>query len=226
MNLIPVFFNFSSASAPKPNLSDTDLVIIFDGNSLTNGFDNSGITQYFPKAVQSWLTGKVISLDFASHGIDAQGLSTMIINAPSIIDPHINPLKKNVCVVWEDANDIFLNDFTGLQNYNNMILYVNARISAGFDYVIILGGYYPRTPYGPGVTQSDLDRQHDYFELLAGSTLGHVRIDLRTVANIGGVRDQAQNASYFNDYLHLQSLGYDEISSSVINDAILFIWQL
>ena len=219
------FFS-SLSSGGKPKLSETDLVIVFDGNSLTRGFDNSGIDQYYPKEVETWLTGKVNSLIFASHGVDGQDLTTMIANAETNIDSNIEPTKTNVCVVWEDANDIILNDLTGQQNYNNMVTYVSARRTAGFEYVIVLGGYYPRTPYAAGVTQGDLDRQHDYFELLAANNLGSVTVDLRNTANIGGARAQAQNVTYFNDYLHLQALGYDEIADSVINAGILTIFEL
>jgi len=49
---------------------------------------------------------------------------------------------------------------------------------------------------------------------------------MRLNANIGGARYQNQSATYFNDYLHLTALGYDEVAMEVINNGLLKIFTL
>lgn len=210
----------------KPLLSATDINIVFDGNSLTKGtyLNPSGVDQQYPNTVKDWLDTYAKSVTFHSYGVDAQSLTTMIANAATNIDPNIDAAKTNVLVVWEDANDIILNNKTGQQNLDAMTTYVNARWAAGWDYVIVIGGYYPRTPYITA-TEDDLNRQHDYFELLSASVLGTIRIDLRDNATIGGARGLAQNATYFADYLHLYNAGYDILANEVINNGILKIFR-
>lgn len=214
-----------SAVDNRPSIY-TDINVVFDGNSLTKGtyLNPSGTDQQYPNTVKTWLDAHCKSVVFHSYGIDAQGLTTMISNAATNIDPNVDNAKTNLLIAWEDANDIILNDKTGQQNLDAMTTYVNARKSAGWDYVIVVGGYYPRTPYITATTD-DLNRQHDYFELLAASSIGDARVDLRVNAIIGGGRGLSQNATYFADYLHLYNAGYSEIASEVINQAILKIFK-
>ena len=212
----------------KPSLSNTDMVLVFDGNSLTEGINGAGIDQYFPKEIQTWITPKVNSLTFASYGIGSQTLTTMIANASTNIDPNIDALKTNLLIVNEDANDILVQSKTGQENYDNMNTYVTARYAAGWDYVIVWNGWYPRTPYDLYTpSQAQLDAQFDYFELINATPLGDVNVDMRLNNSIGGfTRAVAQDPVYFNDYLHLLATGYDQAAAEIQNRGILNIFQL
>lgn len=206
-------------------LSGIDLNIVFDGNSLTRGFNGAGIEQYYPKQVEGYLLGKTKGLTFNSLGISGQTLTTMLSNAPANIDTLVDYSKENLIVVWEDANDLLMGNVTGQQNYDNMQNYVNGRYVSGYDNIIVIGGYYPRLPYDLFTpTQAALDAQHDYFELLNTNPLGDNYIDLRDAQHIGGDREQNQDAAYFNDYIHLLATGYDIIADKVVSDGILKLY--
>ena len=229
MSLIS-FFSVLGESIPdnRPALSNTDMVLVFDGNSLTDGFNNAGISQYWPKEIQTWMTPKVNSLTFASYGLSGQALKEMISGASAKIDPNVDVLKTNVLIVNEDANGILVDSVSGADNYTDMNTYVTARYSAGWDYVIVWNGYYPRTPYDLYTpSQAQLDAQHDYFTLINATPLGDVNVDMRLNESIGGfTRAVAQDPVYFNDYLHLNATGYDQAAAEIQNRGILNIFQL
>jgi lysophospholipase L1-like esterase len=220
-------FFFTLRTSDKPSLSGTDMNIVFDGNSLTYG-TNASETQYYPKRVRDWLTSRVKSLVFTSLGVPGQTLTTMLANAPANIDTLIDVGKTNICVAWEDANDLLTGNVTGLQNFNNMISYVEGRKTAGFDYVIILTGYYIRLPYDlyqPTVIARN--EQKDYFNRIysESSPPWDVSIDLRDARDIGGPDEQNQDPTYNSDYIHLTDFGYDIVSENVINKGILKIFK-
>lgn len=206
----------------KNPLIGLDFNIVFDGNSLTACV--GATDQYWPNKVNAFLTGKVNSLTYHSYGIGGQTLSTMINNAPTKIDSLINVAKTNVCVVWEDANDILGNSKTGYQNRVSMNNYVKARKLAGFNYVIVLTGYYPRLPYDIYTpTQSQLDEQHNYFEAMKNPTyklIGDAVVDLRRNIYIGGGRNQNQNSTYNYDYIHLKAVGYDQVYNEFLGQGL------
>lgn len=215
------------AAAPtKLSLAATDINIGFDGNSLTEGINNAGIDQYFPKEIQTWLSTRALTTTFNSDGISAQKLPTMIANAAANIDPWVNLSKINVLVVNEDVNSMWADNLTGAQNYANMTTYVNARYAAGWDYIIVWSTWNPRLPYDLYTpTAFNLQATVDYNNLLAIDSLGDVYIDMRTAPNIGGALLQAQGA-YFADYLHLEAIGYDVVADEIQTKGILNIFNL
>jgi len=142
----------------RPSLSSIDANIVFDGNSLTEGINGSGVDQYFPKEVRDWMLSKCNSVTFNSFGVGGQTIRQMIADASTQIDSLVNVSKTNIIVVNEDANDIIVQNQTAAQNYANIQSYINARYAAGWDYVILWTGWYPRLPYDLyQPTQSDLD---------------------------------------------------------------------
>jgi len=80
-----------------------------------------------------------------------------------------------------------------------------------YDYVITWNGWYPRLPFDLFTpTADDLLRQKNYFNLAnTNALISNLNIDMRTATNVGGAEGQNQNATYFNDYLHLKQAGYD-----------------
>ena len=207
----------------KPKLSETDINIIFDGNSITLG-QGSGVDQNFPKKVKLWLIGKAKTIEFYSFGVGGLKLRQMIARAPTLIDVLIDPEKTNVIVAFEDANGILLGDVNGQENYDDMIAYEADRRAAGFDYVIILSGYNERRPF-PASVLPNFPAQQDYFDLIKANPLGDVTCDLRLAKNIGGPYGQERN-SYFYDYIHLTESGYYELADYVEKKGMLGVFQL
>ena len=221
----------NNAIKTKISLAGLDMVIVFDGDSLTDGFDNSGINQYYPTEVDTWLNTKVNSTLFYSYGVGGQSTLDMITDAATQIDTKVDNTKQNVIVAWESVNAILNDKRTGQQNYDDMVTYFQGRKDAGFNQLIIVIGYYPRTPYGGSGwdtgTPTPLEEEEIYFDLVlnATNTPWNVVVDLRDNVNIGGAIGQAINPTYFNDTVHLETLGYDEVVSEVINNGLLKIFK-
>ena len=230
MSILQFFISIHNQSNDdRPKLSTSDINIVFNGNSLMKCtyLNLGGIDQYWPKQVQTYLSGKTQSLDFFSLGVDGQQLTTMIAEAPANIDTLVNSSFINICVFWEDANGIIIGNKTAQQNYDDYETYFNDRKLAGFDYVIAISGYYPRTPYGGFYTSAARLRHEAFFDLInTTENPWDVTIDLRDAESIGGVSGQVQDVAFFNDYLHLNNDGYDIIANNVINKGILSIFQL
>lgn len=228
MSFIPVLLSLGSVSVDtRPLLSTLDVNIVFDGDSLTEGVSWSGISQYFPKQVQAFLTGKVKTLEFHSFGVSGQDTQNMLSDIGTQILTLVNPSKENIIVVWEDVNAILNSGRTAAQNKADFENYLGQCKTAGFDKAILLTGYYPRKKIDGTYNQtiwasgspSRLDVQHDYFELCKNEgVIGADKIvDLRLNSVIGGARNQQlANTDIFGDSVHLESGGYDQVVEEVI----------
>lgn len=199
-------------------LAASDINIVFDGNSLTEGSPSSP-DQYFPSLVRDYLIGEANTVEYYSFGIYGQELRTMLTNASTKIDPLVDKAKTNILVVWEDSNDILRGNVTGQQNYDNMAAYIAGRRAAGYDKVILITSYYPRTPYGYGWDEF-LPEQKAYFELVDATPLGDVRVDMRNEPNVGGPEGEPIDSTYFADFVHLKDLGYEKVADYVIAKGI------
>jgi len=185
---------------------------VCDGNSLTESINGAVTPQYLSLELADWFTGKANSVTRSSFGVGGRKLQTIVDNAPTNIYPLVNPAKLNILVINEDANGIFIDDYTAEKNLQLMNTYISGAYKAGYNYVISWNGWYPRTPFDIFTpTADDLLRQKTYFDLAntPGKLYSNKNADMRTATNIGGAEAQAQNATYFNDYLHLKQAGYD-----------------
>lgn len=210
----------------KIDLSTSDLVIVFDGDSLTRGFNNAQIEQYYPKEVDAYLTGKSNTKEFYSYGVGGQSTVQMINDANTQIYPKAQTGKENVLIAWEDVNAILNDGRTAQQNFDDFETYFAGAKAAGFQHCVLITGYYPRelengTYHNTSWTQNDFDKQHDYFELVKNANINNqswdYHIDLRNVDGIGGPRDQTINAN-FSDSVHLFASGYDLVADKVIQE--------
>lgn len=237
MNIINILLGEVAIGNNKPVLSNSDIMIVFDGDSLTEGINNAGIDQYYPKEIQTWLSTRTNSVEFYSYGVSGQSTQDMIADASTQIDTKVDASKINVIVAWEDVNAILNDGRTASQNFDDMETYFSGRKTAGYNYGILIGGYYPRiringtynnSAWDTG-SPSPLDNQHDYFELLSNASgqSWDVLVDLRNNAIIGGARaQQLSDNTYFNDSVHLQNVGYDQVVNDVIQNGLLSIFQL
>lgn len=202
--------------------TEDDVVLVFDGNSITAGF-STGIDQYYPKEVDTYLTGKVGSKEFYSYGVDGRTLREMI---PDVRRKYARVVKgkENILIAFEDINCFNVDvNLTAQQHFDDYVTYFQGAKDAGFQHCILLTGYYPK---GETVTQSVRDRQHAFFGLVDASDINlqpwDYRIDLRNSPNIGGGRSDPTNA-YFSDHIHLTAIGYDVIADEVIEQIKLIV---
>ena len=224
------YFNSLLASLDERlKLSDIDMNIVFDGDSLTAGVPVGG--QYYPNQVKNWLQTRCKSLTFNSFGVSGQSTLDMLSDIGTQILPLYDSNKENVIVAWEDVNAILNDGRTAQQNYDDFDNYFTQCKNVGFK-TILLTGYYPRTPYNQvswnNTTPTRLSKQKDYFDLVLNSPLNSVdvHIDLRDTVNIGGAEAQAVNPTYFDDSVHLEAAGYDEVANDVINKGILSLYTI
>lgn len=213
-----LFFNNIVQQLDRIDISDKHLVTVYDGDSLTRGFNNAGIEQYYPLEVNALLEGKALSKEFYSYGVGGQSTLNMLSDASSQIYTKAVSGKECMLFAWEDVNAILNDGRTAQQNFDDFVTYFNGAETAGFQYRILITGYYPRklldgTYHNAGWTQARLDAQHDYFELVKNADINSVpwthHIDLRNNISVGGSRDQFIT-DRFADSVHLEAIGYDE----------------
>lgn len=219
-------------SAPTINPATSDVVMVFDGDSLTLG-EGAGDGQYYPNKVNTNFANTFQSKEFYSYGKGGQDLLDMMADASTQIYPKATVGKENILVVWEEANAILKVTGSGsvkrtaVQNYNDMITYIQDGKDAGFQHCILITGYMPRkSPSGNyeistlTITPESVDEMEVYCNMVTNADINTVpwdyHIDLRNAPNIGGAKGQQEDALYFKDYLHLLAAGYDEIATVVI----------
>lgn len=236
-NFLNVMMGSGSGFVDKPRLINTDLNIVFDGDSLTEGINNAGIDQYYPKVIRDYLQPKCKSLTFNSFGVSGQTTQAMLSDITTQILPLYDVGKSNMIIAWEDVNAILNSGRTAAENIADFESYFGQCKSTGFEYTILLLGYYPRKKVDGTYNQvswnvgdpSPLDIQAQYFDNAVSSGLTNVDliIDLRNDATIGGAREQQLvDTTIFADSVHLQSIGYDALANYVIENGILNYFRL
>jgi len=224
-----VFFNKKKLNKTdnRLSLSSTDLNLVFDGDSLTFGTGGLGAQDY-PNYIKSKIQLLCNSLEFNSFGVSGQSTLDMLSDANTQIDVLVDVDKYNMIVAWEDVNAILNESRTALQNFNDFVTYFTDRKAAGFEYGVLVLGYYPRlkldgTYNQPTWNNTLFDIQEAYRELVrnAISPPWDCIVDLTEHPIFGGVRGQYLNTGYFNDSVHLTSSGYIELGKWIYQNGVL-----
>lgn len=199
----------------KPKLSETDLLLVLDGDSLTQGIGGNN-NQDISKALITKLTPLCKSLEVYSFGVSGQSTLDMLSDVATQVDPLYNPDKTCVYIHWEDVNAILNEGRTAQENFDDHETLSSGRKAAGFDYTIHVTGYYPRTPYNQaGWNSGDptpLSIQKDYFNL-GKVPSADVLIDLKLNTSVGGAENQAIDPLKFDDSVHLLNSGYINVAN-------------
>lgn len=221
-------------SEPTLNPSTSDVVLVFDGNSLTSGTNNAGIEQYYPKEVNTHFTNTFNSKEFYSYGVGGQTTQDMMSDAATQIYPKAKAGKTNILIAWESENSLLeiegkpeYGQSTAQENFDDFVTYFQNAKNAGFQYCIHITGYYPRLNndgrYQIGtniITPESVDKMEVFMNMVTNADINSVpwdyHIDLRNAPNIGGAKGQLRDNTYFSDYLHLEAAGYDIVASYVI----------
>lgn len=204
----------------------TDLNLVFDGDSLTQGVGGTN-SQDYPNYINNKLSPLFNSLTFNSFGVSGQAPLEMEADAATQIDVLIDNSKYNLLVAWEDVNAILNDERTGQQNFDDFTTYFANRKTAGWDYCVLVLGYYPRlklddTYNQPTWNDTLFDEQEAYRQLVrqAVNTQWDVFVDLTTQPEVGGDRGKYIN-SFFDDSVHLTVAGYDAVGEWILHNGIL-----
>jgi len=234
-----IFFHIVAASGnirggiSSVSAENTDANLVFDGNSLTQGTGATSAQDY-PNMVKNNFTGIFKSVEFHSFGVGGQTLDQMLADKDTQILPLVNTAKLNILVLWEDVNQLFGGGgfIRGRTHFNKMKNYAQEAKSAGFDKVIVLTSYYFkkdadgifRNVAGTDVSYvEDIDDASDtlavYFDLVKNlantDAPWDYSIDLRDSPNIGGGRSEIKDNTYFSDFIHLKTPGYQIVANEV-----------
>lgn len=115
--------------------------IVFDGDSLTIG---AGVQPFnvFPRG-GDYPSQVVSALDprgtYYNVGVGGEQISTMITNAPTVVDAKLVAGRNNIVVICGGSNDIWVSD---INPYSRIVTYCQARRAAGWK--VIVGTITPR----------------------------------------------------------------------------------
>lgn len=227
-----------------PDISDKEVVIVIDGDSLTQGTNNAGEEneQYWPTQVANSLTPRTSSFTIYSLGVSGASLQQKMVDVSTRVYPLAEAGKENILIAWLEANSILqilsasdgstpdnsakVNEVTQLADYDT---YFNG--ATDFQKKVLIIGYLPRVntqgdytiTLGSGVTYTIDPASVDTLETfhnnvraraLSASSYNYV-FDLSNLELIGGPKGQIIDLTHFADYLHLQTAGQDEIIEAI-----------
>ena len=194
-----------------------DVVLVFNGNSLTKGTIGGGTEQYYPNVVKDFFTTKFNTLEFYSYAGNGDKMWELWRDAPTNIHPRVVTAKNNFIIMWEDINSFVSLNYSADDQWQAVKEYFDGCRAAGYNNLILITGYHPRQhPYNPeGIRQRDIFIQRVLDTPIAEASWDY-HIDLNEASNIGGAKGLLQN-EYFHDMVHLKPIGYDIVANTVIN---------
>jgi len=197
-----------SASA----LSRAEGLIVFDGDSLTEGYMLAPSRSY-PAQTMAVLPGWLASENF---GISGQTWPDLLTDVTCEVDPLYSAERRlNLVVVWAGANDLAAG-YSAREVYENARRYCEGRKRRGFTVVTLT--MYPLQP-------RDLDAVYEAQRRVYNALLrehwrefAEALVDVSADERLGDASG-AQRAQYFIDVVHLNEKGYGVIADCVA-DAI------
>lgn len=191
--------------------------IVFDGDSLTIG---AGVQPFnvFPRG-GDYPSQVVSALDprgsYYNVGVGGEQITTMITNAPTVVDPKLVAGRNNIVVICGGSNDIWVQD---ANPYNNVVAYCQARRAAGWK--VVVGTITSRAD-----TQDSIPADYETLRLACNasiranwSTFADALADFGGDANLGTNQASAVNAQYFTgDGAHHNWRGYQIRAKYTLN---------
>lgn len=202
--------NGASPSPIRPPVAEAEGLIVFDGDSLTEGFMlPSG--QDYPSQAMTQLPGWLAYVNF---GLSGQTWPDLLADVRREVDPLYSAHRRlNLVAVWAGTNDVAYG-FTAQQMYGHARSYCEGRRQRGFAVVILT--MYPLCPH-------DLDDRYDatrreYNELLREHwrEFADGLVDVAFDARIGDPSGP-ERSRYFIDAVHLNADGYAVIADCVVH---------
>jgi lysophospholipase L1-like esterase len=195
----------SGSSSPGGPSAAANGLIVFDGDSLTEGYFLTP-AQSYPSQVMRRLPER---LEWRNFGISGQTWPDLLRDVRHEVDPLYSPSRRlNLVVVWAGANDLAVGH-AAQQVYENARRYCEARRRVGFT--VITATLYPLEP-------KDVDRQFEarraaYNDLLRAHwrDFADALVDIAADERIGDASGPARR-QYFIDAVHLNEAGYAVIA--------------
>lgn len=195
--------DFSCVTAAKTNI--TNPLIVFDGNSLTYGFDASNYAGTYPTQTMAAIA---TSCEWYNIGVSGQTTPDMIADVTSQVYPLYTAGRKNIVVPWEIRNDIVVNGASAAAAYNNYVSLCQGLKANGFDVIVVT--------VLPSAGLNNTTRATVNASIRNGYTAYAVDIaDIAADPNIGP--DGANtNLTYYNaDQIHMNNTGYGVVGGIV-----------
>ncbi len=221
------------------NLSDRNLQIVLDGNSLVETRNNSLIEQYLQQELDSYFSPRVNTYDSDSFGVSGQSIVDMLSDVVAQVDGVLDGAKDSWLFFGEGENGILVDNRTAAQNLTDIQTYYDDRKTAGWDNVVLILFPYAKNEDGEGLysgsrilynfvtegtssvnwAESRFDDRKAYTEAVQASpeTYCDYLIDLTTHPQLGGIQYALRNSTYHSDYLHMEIVGYDLVIEEMKN---------
>jgi lysophospholipase L1-like esterase len=181
--------------------------IVCDGNSLTFGF--GGINVNYPARLQTLLGS---SYQVTNIGVSGQTTQQMISDFASQVIPLKNnsPGVENILIAWEIGNDIYVNNISGQQAYENFKTYCKLGKVAGYKVVAITST--TRAGYSGNPPNFEANRKAAN-QLIRDNwlTFCDTVIDLTAHPSLNNSSD----TTYFTDLVHFTDAGYTLIADLI-----------
>lgn len=178
--------------------------VVLCGNSFMQGFGM--LTTPFAKRMRTALSLTPIDIIQAAQG--GQTTPGLISNGASQVDAFYNSdlvAKKNVAVVWEISNDLYLNGASDTTAYNNIKTYCQARKSAG--YKVVVCHCLPRTAGGTPVNFETYRNNVNALLSLNAVSEGWADQVVSFPASISATNASNDGTYYAGDGTHLNDTG-------------------
>lgn len=203
-----------------PSLASSSKYVIFDGDSLTQGY-GTGITseESYPALCLQMLG--IPNYMGCNFGIQSQTTTQMLIGATAKIDPVIRS-NSTVYVAWEGINSI-VGGVSSNNIANTMSNLCLGRKNLGAKVVVMT-----TLPFGTATGAQEQTRKN--FNTLIRSnytTYADVLCDIATDSVLAptGESYDATNSTYFQtDTIHLKEAGYAQTALVVSNSIIQISW--
>jgi lysophospholipase L1-like esterase len=195
---------------PSSSAHDAGGLIIFDGDSLTEGYFLAPSQSYPSQAMRQLPKG----LESANFGISGQTWQDLLRDVRQQVDPLFSPSRPlNLVVVWAGANDMAVG-YSAQEIYENARHYCEARRRVGFT--VVTATLYPLEP--KDVDQNFEARRIRYNELLRAHCheFADALVDIAADDERIGDPSGPARRRYFIDAVHLNEAGYGVIADRIV----------
>jgi lysophospholipase L1-like esterase len=181
--------------------------MVFDGDSLTIGtgalpFNNFPFGNDYPSQVAGSLSHAGA---FYNVGVGGETTATMIVNAPTVVDPKLAAGANNVVCFHGGTNDIYYGA-TDITTYSRIVTYCQARQAAGWQ--VIVATITPRSDAGTPVNQDTYRLSVNTMIRANWTTFASGIADIGGDANMGTLGAELNTQYYNGDKVHHNPNGY------------------
>ena len=174
--------------------------LIFVGNSITSGAGSTGGNTY------PYYTAKALGLlggkcSYANLGHSGETTQQLLARYASEVTPTLHTGSKNILVLNEIGNDIYLNGLTARQAVDNYWAYVAVARAAGIEVLASTCG--PRALFSPAQLTTLLDAN----ALVEAEFSANGCFDFADFGTIAEIQD-INDTTYLADGTHPTSAGY------------------